>query len=138
MQPSRPKIVLDTNTLVGSAYAASSASRRIVEDCLGGELMAILSPALRREYERILDRAVRRSGYAEALRRLIDQATVVEPTETPRIAADDPEDDKLLAVALAAGADAIITSDRHLLGLDPFGMVRILRPVEFVRCWLRH
>jgi predicted nucleic acid-binding protein len=67
------------------------------------------------------------------LQQFLQQALVVEPSETPRVVPDDPEDDKLLAVAIAAGADVIVSSDRHLLGLDPYGSVRILRPAEFLR-----
>jgi uncharacterized protein len=132
----RPKVVLDTNTLVAAAYAEASASRRIVEACLRGELAAVLSSALRKEYEYILARAVRGSDYGPALRQLLEQAAVVEPGEVPRVVPDDPEDDKLLALAVAAGADAVVTNDRHLLRLDPLGPVRILRPAAFVRLWL--
>ncbi|HZY83234.1 MAG TPA: hypothetical protein VFE78_00270, partial [Gemmataceae bacterium] len=35
----------------------------------------------------------------------------------------------------AGGADALVTSDRHLLTLDPCGTVRIVRPAAFVRLW---
>jgi predicted nucleic acid-binding protein len=48
---------------------------------------------------------------------------------------EDPEDDKLVAVGLAADADALITNDRHLLTLDPQGPLRILRPAAFVHLW---
>jgi putative PIN family toxin of toxin-antitoxin system len=134
--PLPPKVVLDTNTLVASAYAEQSASRRIVEACLRGELVAVVSPALRREYEQILAVAVRVHDHDRALRQFLQQALVVEPAETPRVVPDDPDDDKLLAVAIAAGADVIVSSDRHLLGLDPYGSVRILRPTAFLRVWL--
>jgi putative PIN family toxin of toxin-antitoxin system len=53
---------------------------------------------------------------------LTDYATSVEivaPTEVPRVIADDPDDDHVLACALAARADAIVSGDRHLLGLQP-------------------
>ena len=129
------RVVLDTNILVGAAYAEGSASRRIVEACLNGDLIAVLSPALRREYEQILRQAVRVRGFNDELRRLLDQAEIVEPQQTPRVVPDDPEDDKLVAVAVAAGAAALITNDRHLLTLDPHGPVRIVRPAEFVRLW---
>jgi putative PIN family toxin of toxin-antitoxin system len=129
----KPRVVLDTNLLVGSAYAEGSASRRIVDACLRGDVIAVLSPALKREYEHVLRRAVRVRGYDEALRRLLGEALSVEPQSTPRVVPEDPEDDKLVAAALAAGADAIVTNDRHLLALDPHGALRILRPAEFVR-----
>ena len=127
------RVVLDTNVLVGGAYAEGSASRLILDACLRGELVAVLSLALQREYQLILARAVRVRGYDEAFQRLLEQAELVEPARTPRVVPEDPEDDKLLAVALAGNADAIITNDRHLLKLDPFGRLRLLRPVDFVR-----
>jgi putative PIN family toxin of toxin-antitoxin system len=131
-----PRVVVDTNTLVASAYAAGSASRRLVEACLRGEVIAVLSRALKQEYERILARAVRTRDYDESLRRFLELAESVEPAKTPRAVPEDPDDDKLVAVALAAGADAIITNDDHLLRLDPYGPIRIVRPAEFVRLWL--
>jgi predicted nucleic acid-binding protein len=51
------RVVLDTNVLVATAYNPGSASRRVIEACLRGELTAILSPALRSEYGFILPRA---------------------------------------------------------------------------------
>jgi putative PIN family toxin of toxin-antitoxin system len=128
-------VVLDTNVLVGAAYHPGSASRRIVEACLRGELIPLLSTALRQEYEHILARAVRGSGDRSAVRQLFNVAAVVEPVDTPRVVPEDAEDDKLVALARAAGADALVTSDRHLLTLDPLGSVRILRPEGFVRFW---
>jgi uncharacterized protein len=127
------RVVLDTNTLVAAAYSPVSASRRLVDACLRGDLVAVMSPALKDGYELILGRAVRVRGYDEALRGFLEQATLVEPAETPRVVPDDPDDDKVVAVARAAGADTIITNDRHLLALDPLGRVRALRPEDFLR-----
>ncbi len=127
------RVVMDTNTLVAAAYSPSSASRRIVDACLRGELVAVLSPALAAEYEWILARAVRVRGYDEYLRTFLAGATRVEPAETPRVVPDDPDDDKLVAVARAAGADALVTNDHHLLALDPLDGLRILRPGDFLR-----
>jgi putative PIN family toxin of toxin-antitoxin system len=129
------RVVLDTNTLVAAAYNPTSASRRLVDACVRGDLVAVLSPALKAEYEWILGRAVRVRGYDEALRRFLEGATLVEPAETPRVVPDDPDDDKLVAVARAAGADALVTNDRHLLGLDPLDGLRIVRPEDFLRIW---
>jgi putative PIN family toxin of toxin-antitoxin system len=131
-EQSAPRVVLDTNVLVGAAYAEGSASRRVVDACLRGALAAVLSPALREEYEFILARAVRARGYGEALRQLLARAEVVEPEETPRVVPDDPGDDKLVAVARAAGA-TIVTNDRHLLALGAHAAVRVLRPGELAR-----
>jgi putative PIN family toxin of toxin-antitoxin system len=124
-----PRVVLDTNVLVAAAYNSGSASRRVVEACLSGELTAVLSPALRREYEFILARAVRGQPYVEQIRRLLDSAEVVDPARTPRVVPDDPEDDKLVAVALEAGA-ALVTNDAHLLAVAGYEGLEVVRPTD--------
>jgi putative PIN family toxin of toxin-antitoxin system len=121
------RVVLDTNVLVAAAYNPGSASRRVVEACLDGELTAVLSPALRHEYEFILARAARGRPYLQRLRRLLDGAEVARPARTPRVVPDDPEDDKLVAAALAAGA-AVVTNDAHLLALAGHEGLSVLRP----------
>ncbi len=129
--PPSTRTVIDTNVLVGGAYAPTSASRKVIDACLRGELVAVLSPSLRNEYEHILARAVRVRGYDGSLRRFLEKAEVVEPVPIPRIVPDDPEDDKLIAAALGGNASFIITNDHHLLGLDSYGQIRILRPADF-------
>lgn len=127
-----PKVVLDTNVLIASAYQPRSASRRIVEASLRGELTLIVSPAVEREYELIVQRAVRSEAEIRRVGELLSRAERVEPAETPRVVPEDPDDDKFLAAALAGRAAAIVTNDRHLLELDPYRGIRIVRPVEFV------
>ena len=74
-----PRVVLDTNVLVATAYSPRSASRRVVEACLAGELTPVLSGAVRREYEFILARAAHGRPYLERIHQLLDGAEVVEP-----------------------------------------------------------
>ena len=45
---------------------------------------------------------------------------------------EDEADNRILECALAAGADAIVTGDHHLLELRRFGGVRITTPREFL------
>lgn len=127
------RIVLDTNVLVAAAYAPASASRRIVAACLAGELLPVASLAIRREYEHILARAVRVEGYRDRLRELLNKLELVEPSETSRLVPDDPDDDKFPAAAMAGGAGWIITSDHHLLELDPYGSIRIVPAGRFAK-----
>lgn len=121
------RVVLDTNVLVAAAYNPASDSRRVVEACLSGELTAVLSLAIRREYEFILDRATRGRPYRDRLQLLLDGAAVVEPSGTPRVVAEDPDDDKLVAAALAADA-ALVSNDAHLLGVAGHQGLRVVRP----------
>ena len=65
-------------------------------------------------------------GYAEL-------ATLVMPTPISPTILDDPDDDHVLACALTAGADAIVSGDRHLLDLHTFQSVPIVTPAEATR-----
>ena len=126
-----PRVVLDTNVLVAAAYAPASASRAIVEACLDGELEPIVSAETVKEHRYILGRAVRSAAYRERLEQFLVGGILVAPERTPRHVPDDAEDDKFLAAALAGQAGWIVTNDRHLLDLDPYWEVRIVRPGEF-------
>ena len=44
----------------------------------------------------------------------------------------DPKDDKYLELALAAGAETIVSSDDDLLVMHPWRGVRILRPADYL------
>ena len=126
------RIVIDTNVLVGSTYAPRSASRRIVEACLDGTLTMVVSDAVRREYEHILEKAVRNRKAEKQIRQLIATAERVNPTSSPAVVAEDPSDDKFLAVAVSGLAYALITNDRYVLKLDPYEGIRIVRPAVFL------
>lgn len=125
-------IVIDTNLLIAAGYSKSSASRQIVELCLAGRLQPAISSAVRGEYEHILRQALRRDDYRPQLERFIAHAEVVEPSNTPRVVPDDPEDDKLLAAAVAGRADALVSNDRHLLQLESYQGIPIVTPADFL------
>jgi predicted nucleic acid-binding protein len=59
----------------------------------------------------------------------VDGAEIVEPAQTPRVVADDPEDDKLVSAALAAGA-ILVTNDAHLLAVAGHQGLKVVRPAD--------
>ena len=59
-------------------------------------------------------------------------ATVVVPAIIPPTIRDDPYDDAVLACAVAADADYIISGDPHLLKLEQFRNIPIVTPARAV------
>lgn len=92
-------------------------------DETGGKLLT--SRRIRARY-RYPDRDVRR--YAEKLRDLAELVVDLPPL---RGVVRDPNDDVVLATALAAGAAYLVSRDKDLLDLGAYGDVAILTPEEF-------
>jgi putative PIN family toxin of toxin-antitoxin system len=58
----------------------------------------------------------------------------VSPLTVPRVVPNDPDDDHVLACALAARADLIVTGDRkHLLPLGSYEGITIVTAAEALR-----
>ena len=79
MTDETPRVVVDTNVFVGSAYNPRSASRTIVTACQRGDLQLFASLATLREYELILPRASRNRQQRDHLLALVQQAHQVQP-----------------------------------------------------------
>jgi len=62
---------------------------------------------------------------------LIAAELVPEIEETVPALVRDPKDDYLLAHALVARADYLVTGDKDLLVLNPVGDLQILSPTQF-------
>jgi predicted nucleic acid-binding protein len=60
------------------------------------------------------------------------RARLVSPLSLPARVCRDPDDDLVLATALAAQADVIITGDKDLLTLKTHGGVRLRSPRQFM------
>ncbi len=56
--------------------------------------------------------------------------TLVDPADVPRVVPDDADDDHVIAAALAARADLIVSGDHHLLSLGSHEGIVIVTPRE--------
>ena len=128
-------IVFDASTLVSATFRRNNVPARAVRHAFGADRIAVSEPVLaelvdvvtRPRLARFLDPALR----SELLWQLDTLGALFAPTE--RVTdCRDPKDDKYLELALAAGADAIVSSDQDLLVLHPWRGVRVLRPADYL------
>ena len=77
---SPPRVVLDTNLLVGAAYAPHSASGRLLGMAERGGIVWVVSPAVFGEYRVIVPKAVRRAGGVDRVLSALRHAVAVVPT----------------------------------------------------------
>ena len=67
-----------------------------------------------------------------AQQRIADFTEHVSPAQTVRVVDEDPDDNRILECAQAAGSDYIVTGDQHLLKLKHFGSTKIVKAAEFL------
>lgn len=122
------RLVLDASVLLAApAGRPDGAPSLLVEAARSGAIEMIACETLFGELERGLEREYFRDRVREEERALIKAlvrgvaVVLPDPVSPPRVVRD-AGDDYLVALARAAGADAIVTGDRDLLdhvGLDP-------------------
>ena len=128
------RIVLDTNVAL-AALLWRGTSYELLGLALAGTLQCFASDALLAELQRVL-------GYPKLAQRiaridsspaelLADYRAIVSITPPAAISpsvADDPTDDAILACAIAAAADLVVSGDAHLLNLKQFHGIDIVEP----------
>jgi putative PIN family toxin of toxin-antitoxin system len=134
------RALIDTNVLASGIVMLNRAE---------GPPVTILRLARRRAYKIVTCEAVinelqrtlekpyfaaviseKRRARAIALLSRVAEAAVV--TDEPERIATHPEDDLILAAAVSANVDYLVTGDRQLLALGDDGGVRIVSPAAFL------
>jgi putative PIN family toxin of toxin-antitoxin system len=102
-----------------------------------GKAVLLISPALIHELRDVLTRpklapriAEIGTSAIELIESLLRRLHVVEPGTREAAIAADPDDDHVLACAVAGNAAYIVSGDRHLLELKEYKGVSILKPAD--------
>jgi len=121
------RVLFDTNVLF-AAFTVRGFCDELIEETV--DLCAMVwSTPLRDELVRALRRKRLLSPAAvEAISAFSDLCEMVKPVALPKRICRDPDDDIVLATAVAGRADLIVTGDDDLLVLKIFGGIRILSP----------
>ncbi len=133
------RVVLDTNVLL-SGLLWHGVPHTLIERVREGTLALVSSPVLlaelaeviaRPQFETILARS--NTSRERSLAELRELADVIEPPPLAEPVCRDPDDDAVLALAIAATVDLIVSGDRDLLDLQRFQDIAIVTPAEALR-----
>ncbi len=129
------RYVFDTNVIISALLFENSKPAQALRYALvSGEIL--LSLDLLEELNEVLGRErfsryVTREEREEFLEALVERAILIEITESVQ-ACRDPKDNKVLELALSGAAQCIISGDKDLLVLHPFGDVLVVTIDEFL------
>jgi putative PIN family toxin of toxin-antitoxin system len=131
------RLVLDTNVVV-AGLLWNGPPRRLLEAAIAGEVELFSSAVLLDELAHTLGYAKfagRLEVFGTSIAALVAQYTalvsLVAPVSVPRIVANDADDDHVIAAAVAARAELIVTGDRkHLLPIGSHQGIAIVTARE--------
>ena len=134
------RVVLDTNVIVSGLANFDNLDRapaRVLRLILQDQLDLISSGAIIREVSKTLSnpyfvQRVNRAATASVEALLLKRSLGDNLTISVQGVASHPEDDLILATALSAAADVLVTGDRMLLKLGSYEGVAIMSPSDFL------
>ena len=125
------RVVFDTNVIV-AGIVAEGLCREIVETHLPEHtpiLSRVLWDELLEKLREKFDLSPQELPFLSFYHR---HATWVEPRALDNRVCRDPDDDWVLATAVAGKAEAIVSGDEDLLGLRSYQSITILSPRQFL------
>jgi len=123
------RVVLDTNIIISGILSATGASRAILNLVRHGQVEIVTSAVLLEELGDVLTRFMPRAAAIEIRRAIEELAYLVEPVTVLSVTSD-PDDDHVLAAAVAGQATAVVTRDHHLLSLSSHEGIELLEPAR--------
>jgi len=128
------RIVLDTNVLVSGLLSPFGPPGEIVRMVSSGTVTLCLDARILSEYREVLARP--RFGFGvEAVAALLDYLNVASETaaaEPLSVRLPDPDDESFLEVALACGAECVVTGNLAHFPVAARAGVDVLSPAQFV------
>jgi putative PIN family toxin of toxin-antitoxin system len=125
------RVLLDTNVIV-SAVATRGLCADVFRAVLAAPELVICAQVLK-EVQRILRMkfGVPDQLITEYLELIGQEAIVADSMDLPDLSFPDQDDAAIVAAAIAAKAEVLVTGDHELQGLKNVGEVRIISPRAF-------
>lgn len=128
------KVVVDTN-VVASGLFFGGTPLLVLECWKSRHAQLVVSPAIMREYARVLHKLSLKHGgqidVPEFLDLVAAEAEVVDASGIVAAVCRDADDDKFIAAAIAGKADYIVSGDAHLLDVSGYAGVQVVTPRQF-------
>jgi len=128
------RIVLDTNVFISGVFF-SGPPYEILKAWIDKRIQILISSEILQEYQRVGEELSNRYTEIEITPILKSFTQNAISISAPRLAHPvcvDPDDDKFLECAVAGNAALIISGDRHLLDINDFQGIIIVKPRIFV------
>lgn len=127
------KALFDTNVLL-AAFLAEGVCAKLLTRARKRQFNLFTCPFILHEFERILAKkfSATKQEQETALTLITEAAQdIVNPSEAISGVCRDKDDDNVLACAVEAAVEYLVTGDKDLLALKVFRGIRIITPRDF-------
>jgi len=128
------KVVIDTKVFVSGIFFTGP-PYQILESWRDGRLQPVISQEIDDEYRSVgaaLSRQYPAIDTIPIFEFVSKNMKMIIAPDLPEPICVDPDDDKFIACALAAGCKIIVSGDKHLLNVSGFCGIQVLKPRDFV------
>ena len=133
------KLILDTNVFISGRFWSGTPAK-ILNAWYEKKIKIVCSLEILDEYSRVSDILSKKYpsvGMAPFINLMIRDAELFTPIKLKTPVSRDPDDDKFIAVALAANCHLIVSGDNDLLSVTGYKDIEIINPSEFVKKYLK-
>jgi len=128
------RVTVDTNILV-SATINNGNPYKILKIAKEGKIILVISLDILKEFKDVISRP--RFGFSNsqiesAIKHIIAVSEIVVPNTKISFVKADPDDNKILEAAVSGESEFIVSGDRHLLDLEKYKQVKIVKPTVFL------
>ena len=132
------KIVLDTNVLISGIFFTGP-PYKILNAWKKGEITFVVSEEILLEYQRVANEMSLKFPSID-IRKILQLITIhseIINTHGYEVTiCEDPDDNMFISCAVASKSKVIVSGDKHLLKIDNYQNIRVLKPREFVDNYL--
>lgn len=135
------RVVLDTSVIV-SALLWTGIPHRLLQAAESGDFALVTCPSIIDEMRNVLVRpkfasriAALNTSIGELTESFLSIVEIIQEPKSKAVITRDPDDDKILACALASRARWIVSGDSHLLDLKQYRGIPVLTPKQFWESW---
>jgi len=148
--PNRPKrsnnpmpvrAVFDTNVYVSIFAFPAKPMAALWDLVIAGKIDLFVSPPIMEEFKEIIQSKFhfRQEETRIFTDRILNSATLVDPSQRVKVVKAHEEDNRILECALQAQAEFLVSGDRrHILPLQRFRGIQIVSPSDFLKTLTTH
>ena len=127
------RIVLDTNVFISGVFF-SGPPYEILKAWIDKRIQILITSEILHEYKRVgeeLSHQYPEIKITPILKSFSKNAITISAPRLPHPVCVDPDDDKFLECAVAGHAELVFSGDRHLLDINGFQGIKIIKPRTF-------